>query len=223
VTGRRSSGSLLLLCSLFGLAAAVGAPGPRVAAQAAPAQVPGAEAQKRPRSERAPDRDRPDVPMFNLGQPAPRALIEAWDTDVMPDGTGLPAGTGTARLGAPIYAMRCAACHGAKGEGAGFDRLVSDASRAEFAFARDRTLPRTVGNYWPYATTLFDYIRRAMPQLAPSTLTADETYSLTAYVLYLNGLLPEDAELNAQTLAAVVMPARDRFVRDNRRGGREIR
>jgi S-disulfanyl-L-cysteine oxidoreductase SoxD len=221
VKRHRSPGSIILF-SMFGLAAA-SAPGSRVAAQATPAKVPVAEVGKPPGSERAADRDRPEVPGFNLGQAASRALIEAWDTDVMPDGTGLPAGTGTPRLGAPIYAIRCAACHGAKGEGALFDRLVSDASRVEFAFARDRTLSRTVGNYWPYATTLFDYIRRAMPQTTPSTLTADETYSLTAYVLYLNGLLPEDAELNAQTLPAVVMPARDRFVRDNRRGGREIR
>jgi S-disulfanyl-L-cysteine oxidoreductase SoxD len=217
----RSPGPILLLC-ICALAAAFAAAGPRVAAQAAP-PPPAVDAQNPSRSDRASDRDRPVVPMFNLGLPATRALIEAWDTDIMPDGTGLPAGTGTARLGAPIYAIRCAACHGARGEGAVFDRLVSDASRVEFAFARDRTLPRTVGNYWPYATTLFDYIRRAMPQTTPSTLTADETYSLTAYVLYLNSLLPEDAELNAQALPAVVMPARDRFVRDNRRGGREIR
>jgi S-disulfanyl-L-cysteine oxidoreductase SoxD len=164
-----------------------------------------------------------DPPPFDLGQPPPPDLVAAWDTDVMPDGTGLPPGSGTVKAGAEVYQARCAACHGAKGEGAQFDRLVGTASRTEFAFARDPALPRTIGNYWPYATTLFDYVRRAMPPPTPGVLTAPETYAVTAYLLYLNGLLPEDAELNQQTLPRVVMPARDRFVRDDRTGGRVVR
>jgi S-disulfanyl-L-cysteine oxidoreductase SoxD len=214
---------VMLRCAILLLAVAV-IEGPRASAQDASDQRPSSQAPKSAQPGKPTEnRQRVEEPMFNLGQPAARALIEAWDTDVMPDGTGLPAGSGTARQGAPLYAARCAACHGAKGEGADADRLVSDASRVDFAFARDKTLPRTVGNYWPYATTLFDYIRRAMPQTTPSTLTADETYSVTAYVLFLNGLLREDGELNAKTLPAIVMPARDRFVQDNRKGGREIR
>jgi cytochrome c len=82
---------------------------------------------------------------------------------------------------------------------------------------------RAIGNYWPYATTLFDYIRKAMPQATPGVLTPDETYSVIAYILNLNGLVPEDATMNAETLPVVVMPARDRFVADDRRGGAEVR
>jgi cytochrome c len=163
------------------------------------------------------------LPRFDLGRPATRAEIRAWDTDVTPDGTGLPAGRGTAREGARLYAVQCAACHGPKGEGAAFDKLVDATRRPDFPFGRDPDLTKTIGNYWPYATTLYDYIQRAMPQYAPSTLTPDETYSLTAYLLYLNGIIAEQTEMNARTLPKVAMPARDRFVRDNRRGGPEIR
>lgn len=165
----------------------------------------------------------PDPPAFDLGQPAPPELIAAWDTDVTPDGQGLPAGRGTARTGAGLYLARCAVCHGAKGEGAQFDPLVGTESRAEFGFGKNPAIPKTIGNYWPYATTLFDYIRRAMPQPTPGILSADETYSVTAYLLFLNGLVDENAEMNRETLPNVVMPARDRFVRDNRTGGRVIR
>lgn len=163
-----------------------------------------------------------NVPLFQVGRAATASEIAAWDLDVRPDGRGLPPGRGTARAGAAIYAVQSAACHGQHGEGATFDRLAA-APRKGFPYGRDDRVPKTVGTYWPYATTLYDYIQRSMPQYSPSTLTPDDTYAVTAYVLFLNQLWPEDAELNAQTLPAITMPARDRFVLDNRRGGPEIR
>jgi S-disulfanyl-L-cysteine oxidoreductase SoxD len=95
--------------------------------------------------------------------------------------------------------------------------------RAGFPFGRDPSLARTVGNYWPYATTLYDYVNRAMPWMQPGSLEPDEVYALVAYLLFLNQIVPEDTALDAATLPRIVMPARDRFVRDNRRGGPEIR
>lgn len=94
-----------------------------------------------------------------------------------------------------------------------------------FPFGQDPDLlpERTIGNYWPYATTLYDYIRRAMPQGAPGTLSSEDVYSLTAYLLFLNRVVPEDTVMDAQTLPKIVMPARDRFVPDDRRGGPEVR
>ncbi len=105
---------------------------------------------------------------FGLGRAAAAAEIKAWDIDVMPDGDGLPPGSGTPAGGAKIYARKCAACHGPSGTEGPFDRLVG----------RDRAPVRTIGNYWPYATTLYDYIHRAMPLAAPGSLTPDEVYSL---------------------------------------------
>lgn len=156
---------------------------------------------------------------FGIGQPASAAGIARVDIDVMPDGTGLPAGGGTARDGQPVYAARCAGCHGATGAEGPNDRLVDRAQRAGWPFADDPGARRTVGNYWPYATTLFDYIRRAMPVDRPGSLTDDEVYGLTAYVLYLNGIAGLDDRIDAQSLPRVQMPARERFVSDQRRGG----
>ncbi|MBI4514187.1 MAG: cytochrome c [Gemmatimonadetes bacterium] len=141
----------------------------------------------------------------------------------MPDGTGLPPGSGTVVQGAKVFAEKCALCHGPTGREGPFDPLVGREPREGFPFGRDPTLTRTIGNYWPYATTLYDYINRAMPLNAPGSLTPDEVYSLVAYLLFLNEIVPEDAVMNAQTLPQVTMPARDRFVLDNRRGGQEIR
>lgn len=126
--------------------------------------------------------------------------------------------------GALIYAEQCAVCHGAKGEGARFEALAGR-EPSDFRFGRDPRLRdrRTVGNYWPYATTLYDYINRSMPQAVPGSLRPDEVYSVVAYVLFLNGLVPKDAVLDASTLPKLVMPARDRFVTDDRRGGPELR
>jgi cytochrome c len=168
---------------------------------------------------------------FGFGQAATPDQIAAIDVDVRPDGTGLPPGKGTAREGAPIYASRCAACHGAKGEGGQADALVGAEPKSSLPFgpeyekwrASRNDVPFTIGNYWPFATTLFDYIRRAMPTTAPGTLTADETYSVTAWLLAQNQVIAEDAEMNAQTLPRVSMPARSRFVRDDRKGGAQVR
>ena len=124
------------------------------------------------------------------------------------------------REGAPIYAAKCASCHGAKGEGASADRLAGRNSGDSFAYAMDPKLVRTVGSYWPYATTLFDYTSRAMPFPRPGTLTADETYALVAYILFLNDVVKEDAVMDAASLPKVVMPAHDKFVLDNRTGGK---
>lgn len=162
---------------------------------------------------------------FGIGREATSAEIQAWDIDVMPDGTGLPPGSGTVADGASIYEAKCASCHGVTGTEGPNDRLIGREPVEGFPFGQDATLlgQRTIGNYWPYATTIFDYILRAMPQNAPGSLTADEVYSLTAFLLHRNAIIPEDAVMTAGTLPHVVMPAHERFVLDNRRGGVEIR
>jgi S-disulfanyl-L-cysteine oxidoreductase SoxD len=147
---------------------------------------------------------------FAFGTAADPARIALWDVDVRPDGTGLPEGSGTVEAGAAVYRATCAGCHGAEGEGGAATRLVDTRPWEDWPASR------SVGNYWPYATTLFDYIVRAMPQNAPGSLSADETYAVIAYVLHLNGIVPADAVMSRTTLPAVVMPARDRFVPDNR-------
>jgi len=167
-------------------------------------------------------RSGPRVTPFGFGSPATEEQIRAWDIDVRPDGKGLPAGRGTVAQGASIYAEKCAACHGERGRNGPFEPLVGRVAEG-FPFGRDPSLKRTVGSYWPYATTLFDYMRRAMPWMSPGSLQDDEVYALVAYILHLNEIVPEDAVMDADSLARVVMPAHDRFVRDNRRGGREIR
>jgi cytochrome c len=144
-----------------------------------------------------------------LGTPVGAAEIARWDISIPPSGAGLPAGSGTARQGQQVYEQKCMACHGAKGAGKPADPLAggtgSLASKAPM---------RTVGSYWPYATTLFDYVRRAMPITNPLSLTNDEVYAVTAYVLALNGIVGEDAVMNAQSLPQVRMPNRDGFVSD---------
>jgi cytochrome c len=162
-------------------------------------------------------------PRYGLGRSATADEIRARDIDVMPDGRGLPPGTGTVRDGAAVYASKCASCHGPKGEGGSAERLVGRNEGDSFAHATDPKLVRTVGSYWPYATTLFDYTSRAMPFQRPGTLTADETYSLVAYVLFLNGIVAEDAVMDASSLPKVVMPARDKFVPDDRTGGKRVK
>lgn len=165
----------------------------------------------------------PPAPRFGFGRPATPEEIRAWDIDVRPDGAGLPPGRGTVAQGKAVYAAKCAACHGEAGRNGPFDALAGREPRRGFAFGRDPSLVRTVGNYWPYATTLYDYVHRAMPWTQPGSLEPDEVYGLVAYLLFLNEIVPESVVLDAATLPKVVMPARDRFVRDNRRGGREIR
>ena len=160
---------------------------------------------------------------FGLGRPASAEEIKAWDIDVMPDGTGLPPGSGNPAQGAVLYGRKCAACHGKTGTEGPADRLAAREPRQGFPFGRDPTLAKTIGNYWPYATTLYDYINRAMPLNAPGSLEPDEVYSLVAFLLWRNGIVTDTAVINARTLPRVVMPAHDRFVLDNRRGGPEIR
>lgn len=142
-----------------------------------------------------------------LGVPAPPELVAAWDISIPPDGAGLPPGSGTARGGRQIYEAKCLACHGKEGAGKPNDRLAG--GRGTLTSAAP---VRTVGSYWPYATTVFDYIRRAMPYFQPQSLTSDEVYALTAYLLYLNDIVGEDAALNAKSLPRVVMPNRDNFI-----------
>jgi len=143
---------------------------------------------------------------YDFGRAPTRAEIEAWDIDVRPDGRGLPAGQGSVARGRSIFAERCAACHGEKGLGTPADRLVGG-----FGTLATSKPVRTVGSYWPYATTLFDYVRRAMPFDAPQSLTTDQVYAVVAYVLSLNRLVPEQAVIDAHSLPNVRMPNRDGF------------
>ncbi len=154
---------------------------------------------------------------FGFGVPASEERVARWDIDVKPDGEGLPPGSGSVAQGRRIYDLSCVQCHGPTGTEGPNDRLVSTDEWEQWP------PNRSFGAFWPYATTLFDYTRRAMPQLTPGTLTDDEVYAVTAYLLHLNGLLPEDAVLDAPSLAAIRMPARDRFVADDRTDGPEIR
>ena len=160
---------------------------------------------------------------LGIGRIATADEIKAIDIDVMPDGRGLPAGSGSVAEGAKVYAAKCASCHGKIGEGATAERLVATDAGKNFDFATNAKLPRAVGNYWPYATTLYDYTYRAMPFMQPGTLTPNETYSLVAYILALNKIVPDDAVIDAKTLPEVKMPARDRFVIDNRAGGKIVK
>ena len=142
-----------------------------------------------------------------LGVPASQQEIAAWDLSVGPDGAGLPPGSGTARAGKTVYEQKCLVCHGAEGAGQPNDRLVGGQGTLQ-----DANAVRTIGSYWPYATTLFDYIRRAMPFLQPQSLSNEETYALTAYLLALNGVIAEDYVIDARSLPNVVMPNRENFV-----------
>jgi S-disulfanyl-L-cysteine oxidoreductase SoxD len=159
---------------------------------------------------------------FGFGRLASISEITALDIDVRPDGKGLPAGSGTVLAGKAVYANKCAACHGATGVEGPNNRLVGPAS--ESTQPNSKLSPeKTIGNYWPYATTLFDYIRRAMPFNAPGSLTNEEVYALTAFLLHANKIIPPDATMNAETLPRIVMPAQKYFVTDDRRGGPEVR
>jgi cytochrome c len=143
----------------------------------------------------------PEQP-FGFGHPATVEEIAGWDIDIAPDGAGLPPGSGSVAQGEALFAKLGAKCHGAKGEG-------TDAAPAlvgGIGSLRTDKPVKTVGSYWPYATTLYDYIHRAMPADAPQSLLPDEVYALCAYLLYLNGIVPQDAVLDAQSLPQVVMP-----------------
>jgi cytochrome c len=146
-------------------------------------------------------------PSPNLGRTPSAAELAAIDISIMPDGRGLPAGSGTVEQGAMIYAAKCQACHGANGAGGPNDRLTGGVG----SLASPRPV-KTIASYWPYATTVFDYVRRAMPITAPQSLTNDEVYAVTAYLLSVDGIVAKDARLDARNLAKVQMPNRDGFV-----------
>lgn len=146
-----------------------------------------------------------------FGQAATKGQIEAWNIDIAPDGAGLPPGQGTVQRGRQIFLQKCAMCHGKTGREGPMDRLVGGQGTLN---ASDPV--KTVGSYWPYATTLFDYVRRAMPFTAPQSLSADEVYSLVAWILYQNKIIPEDAVMDAKTLPRVRMPNKNGFVPDPR-------
>jgi S-disulfanyl-L-cysteine oxidoreductase SoxD len=143
----------------------------------------------------------------NLGATPSPAMLAAMDISIPPSGAGLPAGSGTVAQGEQVYTAKCQSCHGDKGVGKPADPLVGGIG----SLASGKPM-RTVGSYWPYATTLFDYTRRAMPTTQPMSLTNDEVYAVTAYVLHLNGIVPGSAVMNAQTLPQVKMPNRDGFI-----------
>jgi mono/diheme cytochrome c family protein len=148
---------------------------------------------------------------YGIGRTATPAEIAGWNIDVGGDGSGLPPGSGTVSHGRDVFAQQCAACHGDKGDGGVGDRLVG----GQGTLATSKPV-RTVGSYWPYAPTLFDYIRRAMPQNAPESLGSDDVYAVSAYILHLNGILPADAAIDAKTMSAIKMPNRNMFVGDSR-------
>jgi cytochrome c len=141
-----------------------------------------------------------------LGKPIAESDLKLWDISILPDGTGLPSGSGTPAEGARIYAQKCLACHGENGKGGISAGLVGGAPITGV------DSQKTIANFWPYATTVFDYIRRAMPWQQPRSLTNDEVYALTAYILALNKLTGENDEMNAKTLPKVKMPNRDGFI-----------
>lgn len=143
----------------------------------------------------------------NLGQEVKPEEIAAWDITIPPDGTGLPSGSGTAAEGEAVYNAKCAACHGVQGIKGPADPLVGG-----IGTLASKKPVKTVGSYWPYATTLFDYIRRAMPYSAPESLSSDEVYALSAYLLFLNGIIDPEMQIDAKTLPQVKMPNRDGFV-----------
>jgi len=149
---------------------------------------------------------------FGLGRAADKSFIAKWDIDVRPDGKGLPKGVANIKNGAIIYLEKCAKCHGVNGYEGPEDKLVTDS-----------TNQNTIGNYWPYATTIFDYVRRAMPFDSPGSLTNQEVYDITAYLLYLNGIIEQEYAINEKTLPQIEMPAKKKYILDDRRGGHEIR
>jgi mono/diheme cytochrome c family protein len=148
---------------------------------------------------------------YGIGRPATQAEIAGWNIDVNRNGDNLPPGSGSVAHGREVFEQQCAACHGAKGEGGVGDRLVG----GQGTLTTSKPI-QTVGSYWPYAPTLFDYIRRAMPQSAPESLGNDDVYAVSAYILHLNGLIPAETTLDAGALRAIKMPNRNMFVGDPR-------
>jgi mono/diheme cytochrome c family protein len=157
---------------------------------------------------------------FSFGRTATKAEITAWDIDIRPDGKGLPTGQGDVEKGKAIYAAKCAACHGANGKETPGVKLIGSVLVSDTS-AKSR--PKAIGNYWPYATTLFDYVRRAMPYNQPGSLSDSEVYSITAYLLNANKIIKDDAVLSAKNLPKIIMPAKKLFIMDDRKGGPEVK
>ena len=148
------------------------------------------------------------MPAFaqGLGQPISESDVKPWDISILPDGTGLPPGSGTPEQGARVYAEKCVACHGEAGKGGVAAPLVGGPP------IKAINTPKTIANFWGYSTTVFDFIRRAMPFQQPRSLTDDEVYALTAYILAQNKLIGEKDVMNAQTLPKVTMPNQANFI-----------
>ncbi|AWW45840.1 cytochrome c [Polynucleobacter paneuropaeus] len=141
-----------------------------------------------------------------LGKPITEDQLQAWNIDINGAGVGLPVGSGSVAEGEVVFQQQCASCHGAQGQGGVANRLVGGGG------LNTASPIKTVGSYWPYATTIFDYTRRAMPYNSPQSLSNDQVYAVTAYILYLNQIVPKDSVMNAQTLPLVKMPNRNGFV-----------
>ncbi|MET3431130.1 cytochrome c [Herbaspirillum seropedicae] len=154
---------------------------------------------------------------LGLGQPLLEPQLARWNIDVDAQGHGLPPGKGSVAQGQRVYAQTCAACHGDQGQGGLADALVG--GRGSLATAKPL---KTIGSFWPYATTVFDFINRAMPYNAPKSLSADEVYAVTAYLLHLNGIVAADTVLDAASLPQVRMPNRDGFISDPRPDTRNV-
>jgi S-disulfanyl-L-cysteine oxidoreductase SoxD len=148
----------------------------------------------------------PGLDKPGLGKPITQSDLKPWDINILPDGTNLPPGSGNAADGAKIFAEKCSLCHGDNGKGGIAARLVGGPPKASLDGGK------TIANFWPYATTLFDFIRRAMPFTQPRSLTDQEVYALCAYLLAANKLIGDNDEMNATTLPKVQMPNRDNFI-----------
>ena len=143
----------------------------------------------------------------SLGIPVTQADLLEFDLIAPPDGSGFPPGSGTAREGRQIYDINCAVCHGANGEGTSGNTVIVGGDMQS-----EGPPLRTVGSYWPYASTLFDFIRRAMPASAPKSLTNQQVYEVTAYILYMNGIVEEETPINGATIRKIEMPNANGFI-----------
>jgi len=165
---------------------------------------------------------------FGIGRAASAAEISALDIDVRPDGKGLPVGSGDIAAGKLVYNTKCLACHG---DGKKTEvKLPGEPLFVDYAEFKNNTAgqqadksPKTIGTYWPYATTIFDYVRRAMPYNAPGSLSNQEVYHLTAYLLYRNHIISSGTVITEKSLPKIVMPAREKYVEDDREGGTALK
>ena len=143
---------------------------------------------------------------LGLGKPISENQIRAWNIDVSANGSGLPGGSGSAASGEPLFQQQCASCHGDKGQGGSANRLAGGGD-----LNTDKPV-KTIGSFWPYSTIVFDYVKRAMPHPSPQSLTNDQVYSVTAYILYLNKIITKDEVMDAKSLPLIKMPNRDGFI-----------